>query len=842
MPSRRRGGRPLKPISYATPEAYALAAFLRRRKDESGKTLRDLEKEMHVSISQISTYIGGKVPPQRFVCDFLKATTPDPHRLGLLQDRAMELLRKAQHPAPTEPGPVRVPSGDVNAHLREVEAHVEREARWDGYVRAARRSAMEHPYPGALPGTAPPPLTAVYLRQQVLPRGKHHSHGAQPIPSRPVPAEQILQQGRNGVVLAGPGGGKSCLLRTSLISSLDRWLDCRRDAAVPVLVQAAELAQRRRPLPEALAASVTADLSAGLLEALPPEFFREAPRPGVPWLILVDGLDEITDPDSRQRVLQTLTTAAQVHPSLYRFVVATRPLPTAELDTSCEVAARYEMLPFAPEELPDFAKSWFTCLALPDAEEAADRFITGLKDTNLADMARTPLMATMLCQLYAADPGRYLPAGRSEAYGRFIDLLRERQHTPGSGGMATQTRDSIERYGPGALEAAHRTRDHLLELLAHVAAKRLAGSTEPVVDAVIGQPVAQCPAGVPKHVWRSFVNESLRRSGLLSWRADDLVFLHHTLLEFLAARHTVRDAEISAKVFADLFEHRWQPTGADKPWDPPETEETSYLGFVLDAWSDTDKAAEVTSALHRIAAHGGFSGRHFLVNQAVQGTSLPDSVRSTLASTLAASIGTPCQDPFEHLIQPAEAELLAKLGDERGLDYLMATARNRDLDGTLRRVAGEYLGSLGHTDARNILDALARDRRLDMDDRTEAAETLVSLGDRRGQDTLVELAKSPYLNDDDRVTIGDFLASAGDPRAQSILAAIMTDTEMESFTRIDAAVSLAWLGDQRGPEYLAAFVVHPSFSSPAQESADTALQHWRRRYGSAGRRYSATRR
>ncbi|MEU2718273.1 hypothetical protein [Streptomyces sp. NPDC007205] len=145
-----------------------------------------------------------------------------------------------------------------------------------------------------------------------------------------------------------------------------------------------------------------------------------------------------------------------------------------------------------------------------------------------------------------------------------------------------------------------------------------------------------------------------------------MVSQHHTLLEFLAARRNVRDAETSAKAFAGLFEHRWWPTGADEPWDAPETEETSYLGFALDAWSDTDKAAEVTSALQRIAAHGGFAGRHFLVKQAVQGTALPHSVRSTLASTLVASVGTPCQDPLEALTQSADAVLLAELGDERG--------------------------------------------------------------------------------------------------------------------------------------------------------------------------------
>lgn len=88
------------------------------------------------------------------------------------------------------------------------------------------------------------------------------------------------------------------------------------------------------PLPTALAKAVTGDLrQVGLLDALTADFFRHHPRAGVSWLVLVDGLDEISDTDTRSAVLTMLAGAAAAGRGLYRFVVATRPLPAEELST-----------------------------------------------------------------------------------------------------------------------------------------------------------------------------------------------------------------------------------------------------------------------------------------------------------------------------------------------------------------------------------------------------------------------------------------------------------------------------------------------------------------------------
>ena len=112
-----------------------------------------------------------------------------------------------------------------------------------------------------------------------------------------------------------------------------------------------------------------ADLSSvGLLDDWGPEFFRDPPLPGIRWLVLIDGLDEITDPVRRRTVLNMLAGVRESDPGgHYRFVIATRPLPDLEL-TGVVLGPnvlRYELLPLSGEQLPDFAKGWFTALGLP---------------------------------------------------------------------------------------------------------------------------------------------------------------------------------------------------------------------------------------------------------------------------------------------------------------------------------------------------------------------------------------------------------------------------------------------------------------------------------------------
>ena len=708
------------------------------------------------------------------------------------------------------------------------------------YLDTAVRVARSHPYPGVLPDARPPPLTAVYLRQQVLIAASRSADsglddGADKVRitlSAPIPAEEILGGDEDCVVVAGPGGGKSSLLRTGLITEAERWQRGGVGRWIPVRVLAADLVAPL-PLPEAIAAGVTADLSAvGICEGWPAEFFKVKPLRAVRWLVLVDGLDEISDSQARSGVLAKLAgVALGDRPSPYRFVVATRPLPAGELDpdpSSGWAARHYELQPFALDDLDGFAERWFTALALTEPRQAAVAFTAELTRTRLSDLARTPLMATMLCQLFAAHPDRPLPAGRAGVYQRFVELLRERQVTVG---VYAQMGSALGQYGPTAAAAATRVLGDSPELISRLAAARHGGNTTPAVDLLTAWTGTHQPPQIPGNVWAAFLGEVLRRSGLLVERADDFAFLHQTITEYLAAKHTAADEQASAAAFHEVFGSwskpllHWSPRRrtwsrtwlrARRTWSEPKLDE-SYIGFLVAAWQER---SDLTPALRRLVSRGGLGGCLFIAARVREGTPLDRTVVTSAATTIAAFAADPALDGY---VRREAADALAGLGDARGADLLAALAAAPALDGYVRREAADALAGLGDARGADLLAALAADPAVTGGVRREAAVALAGLGDARNADLLAALAADPALDGYARREAADALAGLGDARGADLLAALAADPAVTGGARREAADALAGLGDARGADLLAALAADPALDGYVRREAAVAL-------------------
>lgn len=244
------------------------------------------------------------------------------------------------------------------------------------YLTAARDAARRHPYPGVVGAPSLPTLADVYVRQQARTSaadnpgnsgpGNANASGKQTSPV--VPATEVFRADQAMcVLLGGPGGGKSTLLRAHLADSADGWQGGRTGKTIPVMVSAAVLTSAD-PLPTALAKAVTGDLrQVGLLDELTADFFRHPPRAGVSWLVLVDGLDEIPDADTRSSVLTMLASAAAAGTGLYRFVVATRPLPPTELGALGRNVPCYELQPFSPTTCSPTPRTGLASWATPTA-------------------------------------------------------------------------------------------------------------------------------------------------------------------------------------------------------------------------------------------------------------------------------------------------------------------------------------------------------------------------------------------------------------------------------------------------------------------------------------------
>jgi hypothetical protein len=287
-------------------------------------------------------------------------------------------------------------------------------------LRPARKAAEHHPYPGVPGRMNPPSLAEVYVRQRSRPAARD-SHGLanrdDPAATRgdstlaaaDEPAEVVFRTAeRVCVLIAGPGGGKSTLLRTWLRAAAGEWLDGtqkagRAGAAIPVWVSARDLAEEK-PI-SAVLADATRKLSRyGRDPELDKARFRQRPCTGAHWQLLVDGLDELPNADERRAVLEKLANAVEDDPP-YRCVVATRPLANAELDARDRAlgyqAPRYCLQPFTPNDLRAYIGRFFgTQWPEEEAARRGQQFTDGLRNASMAELARTPLMAFMLCQLY----------------------------------------------------------------------------------------------------------------------------------------------------------------------------------------------------------------------------------------------------------------------------------------------------------------------------------------------------------------------------------------------------------------------------------------------------------
>ncbi|WP_189891666.1 NACHT domain-containing protein [Streptomyces xantholiticus] len=587
------------------------------------------------------------------------------------------------------------------------------------YLVAAASFARIHPYPGLEDAPDPLPLPEGYVPQRALTlpvrdQTELASPGLAPAPATTgveVSALDVFTSESPLSLLIGPPGcGKSTLLRIHVLDAADERTDGKRKraTAVPVLVPAVKLTGSE-PLPEAMAEAVHELLG----QYLPPDvsltadFFEQCPDPQATWLVLVDGLDEIADHAARASLLDRLAQAARG--TLYRIVVATRQIPPGDVATWKTEATRFELQPFFPDDLRSYAQDRFRSLGNPDHH--TEQFITLIAEAGLDELARAPLMASMLCQLYAVAPGRRLPQGRSNVYGRFVEEMYRRNAHKRVADIQRQAIEALEasfQHIPdrqAVRAAAESTCNNLPKLINSLACQMFFEELTPTLDAVTSHPLARPPAPARRPEWNQFVACLLNSTGLLSVENGQLAFPHRTFLEFHAACYATRDKKESVRATRRLLNRGWMSLPGTWPFGPRdwrmtvrghsldrhlgadeasarEREDMSYAGFVLDLAND--KGVAVKKRLMRVARTGGAKGGTFIALQAALGTRICPEAEAAARATLAyMALGAHTEPGAERL---RAAETLVRLCDERGLEAFTAVADNPSLLVTLNPV------------------------------------------------------------------------------------------------------------------------------------------------------------
>ncbi|SDM63404.1 hypothetical protein SAMN04489726_2626 [Allokutzneria albata] len=618
-----------------------------------------------------------------------------------------------------------------------------------GYLDAVRKADRDHPYPSVR--HAAPPLSKIYLTRQAT----RQAEDAEDEVLERVDADSLLERHAGVQVLGYPGAGKSSLVRHIAATTAQRWLTAGDGAFVPVPITADVLSQDRT-LPDALADGVVRGLSHSLDRGALLELFRAEPLPGVPWLVLVDGLDEVLEPAARHAVLRRVADHRE-NPA-FRFLVTSRPLNDRALVNSSQFPT-YVIEPFNDTELHAFVVGWLSAREIADPEAAATDFVARVRRTKLHELAHVPLISTMLCLLFAEKPDAELPDNQSQLYREFVSWLVVKLREADA---RRQLRDRVTSYGKSAEDAADALLERIQELFQDMAfGHQQLGDDRTLIEHALAWRGVEPPENVPAQEWAEVIADALRISGLVVQRPQDWRFLHQTVEEYfaachLAARHPDPRAWSSRKLLAP-----------QKEWPWPQLE---VMVFLVARWAEAGK--DVGPKLRRLL---GWRHREhnigFIAQLVRNGVAVEPRIVSRTVKLLSRYLSkedTPrklwhdcagwLRDIDPELATREVSQVVSGPSDERrrfeGIRWLLTTdpeagvvlalrfLANTRNGMTARRALDDQLGELDRGLARRLFHEAAQEAERDAV-RLKAAELLKRVDAELSAETFAKLAEAP---------------------------------------------------------------------------------------------------
>ncbi len=283
------------------------------------------------------------------------------------------------------------------------------------------------------------------------------------------------------------------------------------------------------------------------------DYLRRRPLPGVDWLVFVDGVDELLEPNRRSIVLNILASYLSDSSSPMRIVIATRPLPVgeiAELRSPC-VGQMY-LRPFDRADIREFARNWFFARAeyparRQETEDEVEKFSNSIRAAGLAGMMRVPLLVAMAALVYERNASSKLPTTRSALYREYISLLLSAR-VPISAMHA--------RNGPGepmSDPASFNTwlRDVMPELLLALAVARVQDAGCSLMQTArdwIKQELSTGRQEEPEWPWIGALHGALIATSLLEAVGFEIELLHQSVAEYLSAEKHAREVDLKGLV------------------------------------------------------------------------------------------------------------------------------------------------------------------------------------------------------------------------------------------------------------------------------------------------------
>jgi len=225
--------------------------------------------------------------------------------------------------------------------------------------------------------------------------------GMNRVNDEPIPGLEAVEKYHKLMVWGKPGAGKTTFLKYLAMQCIEEKFQANR---IPVFITLQEFAEKEKP-----------DLFtyiSHLVRMSTEESLRRVLQQGRA-LVLLDGLDEIREKDTKQVLQQIRDFSTEFHSN--QFVITCR---IAANEYKFEKFTQVEVADFDQEQISIFAQNWFR-LSEPTR---AERFIQKLKENEpIQELASSPLLLTLLCLVFQDKED--FPKKRSELYQEGIELL-----------------------------------------------------------------------------------------------------------------------------------------------------------------------------------------------------------------------------------------------------------------------------------------------------------------------------------------------------------------------------------------------------------------------------------
>ncbi|WP_261568625.1 NACHT domain-containing protein [Frankia gtarii] len=345
-------------------------------------------------------------------------------------------------------------------------------------------------------------------------------------------------------------------------------------------------------------------------------------------IVILDGLDELTDTALRGKVSGLVEGFAHLYPNI-QIIATSREIGYEQAPLDDELFETFHLAPFTDNQVAEYAKNWFALDENVERNRQDSLTRSFLEESTFAsDLRQNPLMLSLMCGIYASE--RYIPKNRPEIYEKCAVVLFERWDKQ-RGIQALLPFDAHVRQAMRSLalwlyeEPVRQNGLTRTKLVAFVKSYLLKKRYDDEIEA--------------ENAATSFVDFCTGRAWVLTDLGSDpkqslFGFTHRTFLEYFAASQLVRENSSARALYRCL-----KARIAAKEWDVVAQLSLQILGQNVEDGSD-DFLTLLAKDAAKLTGEAKKNALSFLARSLTFIVPRPDLIRS---------ISDLCMDEFESL-------------------------------------------------------------------------------------------------------------------------------------------------------------------------------------------------